>query len=598
MTYLSIQPHPDGLSPEQLDALRSLADTLSPGQSLLAAQWLLGRLDPAALAQDRLVSLASADAPQSAGLTILYGSHSGHSAAIAKAFAKRAQERGWQVTLANMADYSRSNLKRERNLAVIVSTHGDGDPPESIVPFFEFLSGPRAPKLSDCQYAVLALGDKSYLHFCKTGLTFDSRLEHLGARRLLERVDLDVDYQDGADAWTAKALDAFAPHMVPAKSAPRLSIARSPRRFDRENPWNAELLEQVVLSGRGSTQRYLHLELSLENSNIKYEPGDALGVRPVNDPALVEQIVQALAAKGDEPIAVAGDDLNLRDALTHRLEIQRVTPSSLRKYAALGARSLADVVQSEDQTTSYVAGRDWLDVLREHPTAISAKDFALLLPELSSRSYSIASSLEAHPDEVHLLVSRLEYVAHGRTRAGVASSFLADRVHPGDKLSVWVEPNSSFRLPSNPDLPIIMIGAGTGIAPFRAFMEARAAAGSKGKNWIVFGNRNFRSDFTYQIEWLKWREQGLLHRMDVAFSRDRAEKIYVSDKLCEAGRELYAWLEQGAHVYLCGDRAKLSASIDRALAQVVAKHGNKTPEQAASYVEQLQVDRRYLKDVY
>lgn len=598
MTHLSIEPHPEGLSPAQLDALCSLAESLSPGQSLLAARWLLARLDSAALAEDRLATAAAAEAGPSAGLTILYGSHSGHSAAIAKSLAKRAQEQGWQVTLANMADYSRSSLKRERNLAVIVSTHGDGDPPESIVPFFEFLHGARAPKLSDCQYAVLALGDKSYLHFCKTGANFDARLENLGATRLLERVDLDVDYQDGAEAWTAKALDAFAPRMVPAKSAPRLSIARQSRRFDRENPWTAELLDHVTVSGRGSTQHYVHLELSLENSGIKYQPGDALGVRPSNDPELVGSMIQALATKGDEPVNVAGDDLSLQAALMSRLEIRHVTPSSLRKYAALGARSLADVIQNEDETAAYVAGRDWLDVLREHPTEMGAKEFVALLPELSSRSYSIASSLEAHPDEVHLLISRLEYEAHGRKRTGVASSYLADRVHPGDKLSIWVEPNSGFRLPSNPDAPVIMIGAGTGIAPFRAFLEARAAAGAKGKNWVLFGNRSFRSDFTYQIEWLKWREQGLLARMDVAFSRDQAEKIYISDKLCAAGAELYAWLEQGAYVYLCGDRAKLSTSIDRAIAAVVAKHGSQSPEQAASYVEKLQTDRRYLKDVY
>lgn len=597
MTTSASLPQPEGLTSEQLETLRALAESLSPGQSVLAVRWLLSRLDESALLEDRLESAESSEGA-AACLTILYGSHSGHSASIAKALANRAKEKGWSVTLANMADYSRGSLKHEKNLAIVVSTHGEGDPPESILPFYEFLRGARAPKLVDCGFAVLALGDRSYKHFCQTGIDFDRRLEELGAKRLLDRIDLDVDYQDGADTWSASAVDTFAPRMQAAPAVVRKSSPRQIRRFDRENPFTAEVLETVVLSGRGSTQHYGHLELSLEGSRIKYEPGDALGVRPKNDPALVGGIIEALKQPADALVRVGGEEYTLSVALTDKLELAHVKPSSLRKYATHGAGDLGEITANEGLTLAYVEGRDWLDVLREHPTEIGLAEFVALLPELGSRSYSIASCLEAHPDEVHLLVSRLSYSAHGRTRSGVASGYLADRVQAGDRLEVWVESNSNFRLPADPSLPIIMIGAGTGVAPYRAFMEARGSAGAKGKNWVLFGNRSFRSDFTYQVDWLKWRDQGLLTRMDVAFSRDQANKVYVTDKLREVGAELYSWLSQGARIYLCGDRAKLSSAIDQALADVLMRHGGKTADQAAVYVEQLQAEHRYVKDVY
>jgi sulfite reductase (NADPH) flavoprotein alpha-component len=599
MSLSLVSPKNPSLDPEHLAALEAFAEPLSPAQTLLAAQWLLSRFDAAALAEERFEFAATATAGAApAGLTVLYGSHSGHSAAIAKALMRKAHERGWAVTLANMAEYARGNLKREKNLAVVVSTHGEGQPPESIAPFFDYLLGKRAPKLNDSAFAVLALGDRSYVHFCRAGLDVDVRLEQLGAKRMLGRVDLDVDYQEGADAWIDKALEAFAPRMVAGPALVRNATSTRRRQYDRENPWMAELLERTVLSGRSSTQHFVHLELSLEGSGIKYEPGDALGLRPENDPALVAQLLEALGSAAETPVMLAGEACALADALTRRLEIRLLSPSSLRKYAGLGARGLADVAAAPERIAAYLDGRDWVDVLREHPLGIDAQSFVTLLPELTSRSYSIASCQAKHPDEVHLLVSRVDYPAHGRVRQGVASSYLAHRVQPGDKIAVWVEPNSSFRLPIDPDTPIVLVGAGTGIAPYRAFLQARDASGAKGKNWVIFGNRNFRSDFTYQTEWLAWRNHGLLARMDTAFSRDTTRKVYVTDRLLGAGPELCAWLEQGARIYLCGDRAKLSSSVDRALVDVMVEFGGKSTDQASEYIAQLRTEGRYVKDVY
>jgi sulfite reductase (NADPH) flavoprotein alpha-component len=583
------------LPPEARQGLESLAALLSPRDKLVAARLLLADIDAGALPVE---ASAVAPAPAARALTVLYGSHSGHSAGIARQLASLARARGFPVELHDMADFPRGNLRRVTTLAVVVSTHGEGQPPESAAPFFEHLQGPRAPQLPECGFAVLALGDKTYPRFCQAGADADERLAALGATRLLPRTELDVDYQDGAEAWLEELLSQVAPRLQKLDTTTPPVSARPSGRIDREQPWSAELLEHIVLSGRGSTQRYAHLELSLAGSGLRYQPGDALGVRPENDPSLVGQLATTLGAGPDTPVTVDGTELPLHEALGRRREIRVVAPSRLRKYACLGAASLGEILATVETTNAYLRGRDWLDILREHPVGISAQEFVALLPELAPRSYSIASCQASHPDEVHLLVSQLRYDAHGRQRLGTASSHLVDRLTPGQRLPVWIEPNPRFRLPSDGSIPIVMIGAGTGVAPFRAFAQARAQTGASGPSWLVFGNRTLRSDFTYQAEWLKWREQGVLSRLSVAFSRDSSPKRYVTDVLRQEGRDLYDWLARGAALYLCGDRGKLSASTDGVLAEIVATHGGRSAEAAAQYVADLSAQNRYCKDVY
>jgi sulfite reductase (NADPH) flavoprotein alpha-component len=593
-----------GLTPEQIEGLSSLAASLTPGQCVLAARWLLGRLETGALTSDQLeVEVAEAPVPSQGGeLTIFYGSHTGHAAGVAKSLAASATAKGWKVTLSNLADVARGDFKLLRNLALILSTHGEGDPPESAAASYDYLLGNRAPKLGECRFAVLGLGDKTYKNFCKAASEVDKRLAELGATRLLERVSLDVDYQAGADAWSESVLKSFEPYCgVPAPKPRAASLAQSTKkthRYDREHPFEAEVVEKILLSGRGSTQHFVHLELSLEGSNLKYLPGDAIGIRPQNDPEYVEQLIERLGASSDTKVTLFGEELTLGDALQRRLEIRLPKPSVVAKYAERAHVALREKLADAEGAQAYLAEREWLDVMSEYPSTLSAQEFVSLLPELGSRSYSIASSLSTHADEVHLLVSRVGYDAHGRPRRGVASSYLADRVNVGDKLAVWIEANRNFRLPEDPNVPVILIGAGTGIAPFRAFLEERAVTSAKGKNWVIFGNRSFRADFTYQSEWLKFRERGVLTRMDVAFSRDQANKVYVTDKLREQGATLFEWLEEGAIVYLCGDRAKLSTSIDQALEFAIVEYGRKSPEEAKLYLERLSSSGRYRKDVY
>lgn len=588
-----------GLAPETIASLEALAATLSPGQTLQAARWLLGRFDESALAASRLELSAQPGAAQAReGVTVLYGTHSGHSASIAKQLASKIKARGWSVVVTNMADYSKNSLKRETHLAIVVSTHGEGQPPESAEPFFSYVLGGRAPKLEGCKFAVLALGDASYVKYCQAGADLDARLEALGAQRLIERMDAGVDYQETAEAWIDRVVDAFTPTLHHAEVSSPIVSAPVSQRIGRENPWPAEVTERIILSGKRSTQCYAHIEMSLEGAALSYEPGDALGVQPRNRPELVRQIIELLGASADQAVQLSDTTLSLAEALSTRLELAQVSASGLRKYAKFGSDTLSELVQNSDATQAYLRGRDWQDVLQEHPLSINCHDFVAILPELASRSYSIASSLLAHPEEVHLLVSRVTYTTYGRQRSGVASGYLADQVQVGQRVPVWVEPNTHFRLPEDSSIPIVMIGAGTGIAPFRAFLEARAATGATGKNWVVFGNRNFRSDFTYQVEWLKWRDQGVLTRMDIAFSRDRGPKRYVTDELRERGKELYAWLEEGARIYVCGDRAKLSTSVDQVLIDAFVTHGGQSIDRAAQTLSELTAHHRYLKDVY
>ncbi len=591
------------LDPDTQATLEQLKTQLSPGQLLLCARALLDWLAPEALLSNEL-SVAVEPAPRDQnGLTILFASHTGHSASIAKRLGERLRDRGHVCDIHDLATFPRASLRRLRKVAVITSTHGEGQPPESAAEFFEYLFGERAPTLRDCEYAVLGLGDQNYLKYCQAAVDLDRRLGELGGARLLERVDLDVDYEDGATAWMKLVCDTFAGELRPSVATGVGAAARTPPRrgwlhIDREHPFSAELLERTILSGCGSTQCFAHLELSLVDSQLKYEPGDAVGLKFENQPELVEALITALGADREHRVSIDGTDLTLGEALTHRRELRHIAGSALRKYATLTGACPGELLSDPEATRTYLWGRDWLDILLEHPSAISPSEFVELLGELGSRSYSIASYQGVHPEEVQLLVSRVGYPLKGRIRLGGASSYLTDRLAIGQSVKLWIEPNRSFRLPTDPTQPIIMIAAGTGVAPFRAFIEARQAQGVRGPSWLLFGNRNFLSDFTYQVEWQRWLADGSLTRMDVAFSRDGHQKRYVTHLLAEQGKELYAWLERGALVYLCGDRAKLGNACDQALLAAVSEHGGRSEKGALEYLEQLKSQGRYRKDVY
>jgi sulfite reductase (NADPH) flavoprotein alpha-component len=593
--------------PAALDeaALQNLTAGLSPQQLVWLSGYLYGQATgagggvaaaPAAVAVPAAASVVEK-------LTILYGSHTGNGKKIAQQAAEAAAAKGLQATVQDMNDYAPRQLAQEQNLLVIVSTHGEGEPPIAAEELHAFISGPRAPKLPKLRYAVFALGDKSYLHYCQTGKDFDQKLAELGGTRLLDRVDADVAYKAPAAQWVEDVLNALTgAGTAAAATAPATAgvVAEVVAEYTAENPWPAKVLDSIQLNGRGSDKETYHIELDLAGSGLHYAPGDALAVVPANHLPLVEEVLLAARLSDTTAVQVAGESLPLAAALATHRELTVLTRDVLERYATLAPHAgLQALLTDQSRLQPYLYGRDVADLLTEFPSEqLTAQALADVLRPLPSRAYSIASSLLAHPEEVHLTVGAVRYEAFGRQKHGVCSSFLADRVAVGDTTRVYVQQNEYFRLPQSGATDIIMIGAGTGVAPFRAFVEERAELGAAGRNWLLFGNPHFTTDFLYQAEWLQHLKKGTLSRLDVAFSRDQAQKVYVQDRLLEASRDVFGWLENGAQLYVCGDKTRLGSAVQTALTQVVQKEAGLSADEATAYVKNLRKQRRYLEDVY
>jgi len=607
---LQLQVMNSPFNQEQAELLNRLLPTLTESQKV----WLSGYL---AATQSGSVSVQAAPEapvaeavaqanvkPVSKNVTILYGSQTGNAQGIAEKSGKTLEERGYNVTVSSMSDFKPNNLKKVENLLIVVSTHGEGDPPDNALSFHEFLHGKRAPKLDDLRYSVLSLGDSSYEFFCQTGKEFDQRLEDLGGIRLYPRIDCDLDFDEPAAEWIegvyaglSEAQSASVESASTVASAPAVESA-----YSRTNPFKAEVLENINLNGRGSNKETRHLELSLEGSGLTYEPGDSLGVYPENDPELVDMILEATKWDGNQKVTVNKEDVTLKEALSKKLEITVLTKPLIEKAAQLSSnKDLKALVAPEkiDELKAYIDGRDLLDLLRDFgPWDVSAQDFVSILRKMPARLYSISSSLAANPEEVHLTIGAVRYEAHGRKRKGVASILTAERLQPGDTLPVYVQHNQNFKLPENPDTPIIMVGPGTGVAPFRAFMQEREEIGAEGKSWMFFGDQHFVTDFLYQTEWQKWLKDGVLTKMDVAFSRDTEEKVYVQHRMLEHSKELFEWLEEGAVVYICGDEKHMAHDVHNTLIDIIEKEGGLSREKAESYLADMQQSKRYQRDVY
>ena len=583
-------------SPDQ----RRAVDIALAGLDAAQRYWLAGFLSVAP------APVAAAAAPAtSAKLTVLYGTESGNAEKLADLSAKEAKKRGFQTTVKNMADIAPADLAKVENLLVIVSTWGDGEPPESATSFYkEFMNG-SAVELPRLRYTVCALGDTSYEKFCQTGKDFDARLEKLGAKRVSPRQDCDVEYEEPHAGWLDAALKAFAPASAPAATVSIVAPAAAPvtEEYGKKNPFPSELLEKVLLNGRGTTKETWHYELSLDGSGLTYEAGDALAVVPVNSPDIVEGVLKASKLSGSEPVDVKGVGQKvLADALREDFDItalSRAVLTKLQSYASSDklAALLAD--DAKDQLKDYQWGRWIADAIADFaPGGLSAADLVSIFRKLPPRLYSIASSPLAHPGEVHLTVASVRYQAHGQPRKGVASTYLADLVEKGGHVPVYTHHNKNFRLPASADVPVIMVGPGTGVAPFRAFVEHRAALGQGGKNWLFFGDQRYTYDFLYQVEWQEHLKDGNLSKLDVAFSRDQPEKVYVQHRMLERAKELYGWLQEGAHFYVCGDASRMASDVHEALISVVEKEGKLPREAAEAYVEDLKKSKRYQRDVY
>lgn len=584
----------------QIESLQQAVAGYSQSQLYWASGYLAGLAAGAAPVPHELPAAESAEAPK---ITILYGSQTGNGRRVAESLERDATARGLTASAVNMSDYPSTRLKQEKLLLLVVSTHGEGEPPDDAIALYEFLGSRRAKGLGELRYAILALGDSSYEHFCQTGRDFDQRLAAAGAKRLHDLIECDVDFDEAAAQWSGSALDAAA-EIVEALApeagtpAPVLRAVPPAPRFSRENPYPAEMLASQSIVGRGSTKNVLHVELSLADSGLSYQPGDALGIVAPNPEWLVDDLLTATGLSGGDELP--GEDGSLGDALGNRYEVTTLNRRFLEAWTEhTGAQELRDLLAAGGP-----ALRRWMwqhqivDVLRRYPAEVPAETLVGMLRKMPPRLYSIASSADEVGEEVHLTVAEVAYDAWGLPHWGSTSSWLARAIAEGGEVPVFVEPNERFRLPADPATPVIMIGPGTGIAPFRGFMQAREAAGATGRNWLFFGDRNFESDFLYQTEWLRYRKQGLLTRLDVAFSRDTAEKRYVQHVMAEQARELYSWLEDGAVIYVCGDAERMAPDVDAALTRIIAGQSGITDEAAAERLLGLRKDGRYLRDVY
>ncbi|WP_323013319.1 diflavin oxidoreductase [Devosia sp.] len=596
-----------GLSEEQWARLKALAISLSPEQS----NWIGGYFTGYADAARGLVGAMVAEPPVSVpvpmeaaaqrSLTVLYASETGTAMGLAEEARQHAAGKGLTVKLHDLADYKPAALKDEQDVLLIASTHGEGEPPQPALDFFETLGGRKAPRLQGVRFAVLALGDSTYEFYCQTGRTLDSRLAELGGERLKPRIDCDVDQIGEGRRWFAALIEGLADTPAQAPATVSLAPVGAPVQTHGENnPFHAEILENIAITGRGSSKQTRHVELSLEGSGLTYMPGDALGIVPRNSARRVEEVLAAAGLAASARATLDDGEHELGALLETGFEIAAATPRFLDHWASLSdAAALRELAQPDRASgrNEWLRSHHVVDILRLFPVkGLDATRFIAGLRRLQPRFYSIASSQEAQGGDVHLTVSTVRYELHGTQREGVVSGALAGLAE-GETLPVFMRANPHFRLPAD-DVPMVMIGAGTGIAPYRGFVQERALRGAAGRSWLIFGDRNFRSDFLYQAEWQAHQKAGALSLIDAVFSRDGAQKSYVQDRLRERAAELYAWLEEGAHLYVCGDAAGMAPDVHQALIEAVAAASGRDDEAAKDYVRALQRDGRYQRDVY
>lgn len=546
---------------------------------------------------------APAPAAEPLRVAVISASQTGNARKVAAELQQRLAAAGVNAVHAAAADYKPKNIAGEQLVLLVTSTQGEGEPPEEALSLYKLLSGKKAPKLSDLKFAVLGLGDSSYPMFCGAGKSFDELLAKLGGERLLERQDCDLEYQAEAAAWLEKivplvgslaAAPAAATGTGNASGSPAPAAPASA--YNKANPFPATLLARQKITGRDSEKDVRHIEIDLSGSGLQYRAGDALGVWFENDPAVVDEILAAVSLKGDEPVNAGGQGKTVREALLHDWEIGLNTPQFVQGYAEISGNP--ELKEAAADASAYAAANPIAGIVSQYPTALTAEQLAGLLRPLAPRLYSISSAPEEVGEEVHLTVGVLRYEHNGIPRTGAASGFLGGRLEEEGSVRVFVEENPRFRLPENPDTPVIMIGAGTGVAPFRAFMQQRAANGDSGKNWLIFGNQHFTQDFLYQTEWQGWAKDGLLNKYDFAWSRDQEEKIYVQHKIREEAAELWQWLQQGAHIYVCGDASRMAKDVEQALLDTIAEQGGLSADDADEYLDNLRQEGRYQRDVY
>lgn len=594
------------LNDQQISSLQQTVSELSSQQLAWVSGyfWGLAQNQPNTAVTPIAQATAAVSAKPAGKLSIIFASQTGNAKGVAEALEQEAKAEGIAVELFDASDYKGKNLAKETHVIIVASTNGEGEAPDNAIELHEFLQSKKAPKLSNLQYGVIALGDSSYEFFCQTGKDFDAYLSKLGATPFIDRLDCDVDYEAPAAEWRKNALGKVKDTLSSGTEADVVQLpvgqaatAHSP--YNKQNPYTATLLTSQKITGRDSGKDVRHIEIDLEGSGLTYQPGDALGVWFENSSELANAILGKVGLSGVETVDVDGESLSIHSALVSKYEITTSNPQLITKFAELsGSKKLQKLVDDKDKLREYSANTQIVDVLAEKKTKLTADELISLLRRLTPRLYSIASSQEEVDEEVHLTVALVEYEQNDEQRYGGASSFLAQRLEEGDEVKVFVEHNNNFKLPEDDSTPIIMVGPGTGIAPFRSFIQERENRDAEGKNWLFFGDRTFTQDFLYQVEWQKYLKSGVLSRLDVAFSRDQVEKVYVQHRILENAAQVWQWIQEGAYIYVCGDATRMAKDVHDALVIVAEQEGKMPRDDAEQFINDLRKAKRYQRDVY
>lgn len=583
------------INQEQLSQLNQLIQNLSAEQLVWVNGYLSGIINGKTIDTPKISRQKSSES-----ITILFGTHTGHSKQIAMDLHDRILALGFDAKIHGLDFYKKNDLKKEKYLFLIVSTHGEGEAPIQAEDLYEYVHGTRAPKLPDTKYAVLALGDKTYKKYCQTGIDFDQTFTKLGAQAILPVQTSDVAYEDVAEQWIEKVLEEL------KKLVPEVAISAQPtgtstpkKKFNRSNPYYAEVLEKVRITTTDSEKEIYHVEISLDDSGIEYKAGDSIGILPNNPIDLVDLLIEKLEDDPERIVTVKEKEISLFRALQNKLEITILNREVLEKYNAIVQnKELELLLNNEDELETYLHGTDAYDLLEDYSGKITTDQFLTTLRVLYARLYSISSGPSANPEEVHITIASVRYNRKKRDRTGSCSSYISDEINVGDHLPIYIDKNEAFRLPDDKSKPLIMVGAGTGVAPYRSFLQEREQNSTKGKSWLFFGNQHFKKDFLYQLEWQKLLKKGTLQKLDVAFSRDQEEKTYVQHRLKENGKEVFKWLENGAHFYICGDKKHMAKDVQTSLLEIIQNEGGITPEKAEEYLKNMKREKRLLLDVY
>ena len=594
------------LNDMQLSALQQSMTDLSPQQLAWVSGyfWGLSQTQTASATTSVNQAVAAVAAKPAGKLSIIYASQTGNAKGVAEALEQEARALGITAELFDASDYKGKNLAKETHVIIVASTNGEGEAPDNAIELHEFLQSKKAPKLVNLQYGVIGLGDSSYEFFCQTGKDFDAFLTKLGATPFIDRIDCDVDYDASVSEWRNQALSTVKQALASGSEADIVQLpvgqaVAGHSLYNKQNPYTATLLTSQKITGRDSGKDVRHIEIDLEGSGLSYQPGDALGVWFENSSQLANAILAKVGLSGVESVEVDGESLSIHSALVNKFEITSANPQLVTKFAELSAsKKLLKLVEDKDKLREYASNIQIVDVLAEKKTKLSADELVGLLRRLTPRLYSIASSQTEVDDEVHLTVGLVEYDQGDEKRFGGASSYLSHRLEEGGEVKVFVENNNNFKLPQDDNTPVIMIGPGTGIAPFRSFIQERDNRDAEGNNWLFFGDRTFTQDFLYQVEWQKYLKSGVLNRLDVAFSRDQGEKVYVQHRILENAQQVWQWIQEGAYIYVCGDATRMAKDVHDALVIVAEQQGQMPRDDAEQFINDLRKAKRYQRDVY